>query len=177
MDLKKIGKFIAELRKEQGLTQEQLGEKIGVTNKTISRWETGTYLPPADALIIMSELFSLSINEILSGRRLNYEEYRQEAEKNLTQSIRESNFSLKDRIDFYKKKWLKEHTGIMCVSGVCITAVFIIGMLFKLSILLIIYPFLLIAAHCWRNNAMMAYVEKKAFNGAAANKLPDKFCS
>ena len=41
MDLIKIGKFIAELRKENGLTQEQLGDKIGVTNKTISRWETG----------------------------------------------------------------------------------------------------------------------------------------
>ncbi len=41
LDLIKIGKFIAELRKENGLTQEQLGDKIGVTNKTISRWETG----------------------------------------------------------------------------------------------------------------------------------------
>ena len=50
MNLVQIGKFISGLRKEQGLTQEQLGEKIGVTNKTISRWETGTYLPPADAL-------------------------------------------------------------------------------------------------------------------------------
>jgi len=48
MDLIGIGKFIAELRKEQKLTQEQLGEKIGVTNKTISRWENGNYLPPAD---------------------------------------------------------------------------------------------------------------------------------
>ena len=41
MDLVKIGKFISELRKEKGLTQEQLGEKVGVTNKTVSRWETG----------------------------------------------------------------------------------------------------------------------------------------
>lgn len=53
MDLLQIGKFISELRKAQGLTQEQLGEKIGVTNKTVSRWETGTYLPPADAAILM----------------------------------------------------------------------------------------------------------------------------
>ncbi len=57
MDLIKIGSFIADLRKEQGLTQEQLGEKIGVTNKTVSRWETGTYLPPAEALVAMSDLF------------------------------------------------------------------------------------------------------------------------
>ena len=70
MNLVQIGKFIATLRKEQGLTQEQLGEKIGVTNKTVSRWETGTYLPPADALLSMSMLFDVSINEILSGKRL-----------------------------------------------------------------------------------------------------------
>ena len=70
MDLIKIGKFIAELRKENGLTQEQLGDKIGVTNKTISRWETGTYLPPADAMLAMGEVFNVSVNEILSGSRL-----------------------------------------------------------------------------------------------------------
>ena len=56
LDLIKIGKFIAELRKENGLTQEQLGDKIGVTNKTISRWEPGTYLPPADAMLAMGEV-------------------------------------------------------------------------------------------------------------------------
>ncbi len=83
MDLLLIGKFIAELRKAQGLTQEQLGEKLGVTNKTVSRWETGAYLPPAEALLAMSNLFSVSINEILSGKRLGEEEYRAAAEENL----------------------------------------------------------------------------------------------
>ncbi|MCM1314299.1 MAG: helix-turn-helix domain-containing protein [Muribaculaceae bacterium] len=63
MDLISIGKFISELRKQQGLTQEQLGEIIGVTNKTVSRWKNGVYLPPADALIIISEKFGVSINE------------------------------------------------------------------------------------------------------------------
>ncbi len=72
MDLVCIGKFIAELRKEKGLTQEQLG----VTNKTILRWETGTYLPPADALLAMSKMFEVSINELLNGKRLTEEEYK-----------------------------------------------------------------------------------------------------
>lgn len=79
MDLIQTGKFIAELRKEKGLTQEQFGEKIGVTNKTVSRWETGTYLPPADILLTMSELFDVSINELLSGQKLNEDEYKQAA--------------------------------------------------------------------------------------------------
>ena len=71
MDLVKIGKFIAELRKEYKLTQEQLGEKIGVTNKTVSRWENGNYLPPVDILLAISQLFNVSINEILCGKRLS----------------------------------------------------------------------------------------------------------
>ena len=46
MNMQKIGSFLAELRKEKNLTQDELGAQIGVTNKTISRWETGNYLPP-----------------------------------------------------------------------------------------------------------------------------------
>ena len=61
IDLIHIGKFIAYLRKEQELTQEQFGEKIGVTNKTVSRWETGVYLLPSDALLMMSEIFGVSL--------------------------------------------------------------------------------------------------------------------
>ena len=98
MDLIKIGKFIAELRKENGLTQEQLGDKIGVTNKTISRWETGTYLPPADAMLAMGEVFNVSVNEILSGSRLTESEYKKAAEENLMQTIKASSFSLKDKV-------------------------------------------------------------------------------
>ena len=48
MDQIKIGKFIAALRKEKGLTQEKLGEKLGVTNKTVSRWENGNYMPDVE---------------------------------------------------------------------------------------------------------------------------------
>lgn len=165
MDLIKIGRFIAELRKEQGLTQEQFGDKIGVTNKTVSRWETGTYLPPADALLAMSEMFGISINEILTGKRLTVEEYKQAAEENLAQTIKASSFMLKDRIDFFKKKWLKEHIAIMCVWGVCILATFVVGGVLKESLIGMIAILLLVMGHGWRNNAMMAYVEKSAYDG------------
>ena len=59
MDTVKMGKFLKELRKEKGLTQEQLGEKIGVTNKTVSRWENGNYIPPAECLAIRLTLSHL----------------------------------------------------------------------------------------------------------------------
>ena len=76
MDMLKMGSFLAELRKEHKLTQAELGEKIGVTNKTISRWETGNYMPPVEMLEALSDLYGLTINELLSGRRLTTEEYK-----------------------------------------------------------------------------------------------------
>lgn len=164
MDLLQIGKFIAELRKEQGLTQEQFGEKVGVTNKTVSRWETGTYLPPADVLLSMSEIFGVSVNEILSGKRLTDEEYKQAAEENLTQTIKDSSFTLKDKIDFYKKKWLKDHIAIMIFIGVCIVGVFVAGFVLRNVLVGYIAVLMLVLAHGWRNNTMMAYVERNAYD-------------
>lgn len=168
MDLLKTGKFIAQLRKETGLTQEQLGEKVGVTNKTVSRWETGTYLPPADALVIMSELFGVSINDLLSGKRLAQEEYKQAAEDNLRQTIQSSSFTLKEKIDFFKKKWLKEHIAIMLFIGLCILGVLIAGLWMKNATVSYLAIVLLILAHCWRNNTMMAYVENNAYDGSGS---------
>lgn len=81
MDMQKIGGFLAELRKENNLTQDQLGEQLGVTNKTISRWENGNYLPPVEMLQILSKLYNVSINELLSGERLNEEDYKVNAEE------------------------------------------------------------------------------------------------
>ena len=166
MNLVAIGTFLSELRKEQGLTQEQLGEKVGVTNKTISRWETGTYLPPADALLIMSDLFSVSINEILSGKRLSAEEYKEAAEENLAQTIKASSFTLKDKIAFYNKKWLKEHLTVLCLLGIAILALLIAGIVLCKPWLSYASVLLLILAHGWRNNTMMAYIERNAYDGS-----------
>ena len=166
MDLVQIGKFIAELRKEQELTQEQLGWKIGVTNKTISRWENGNYLPPADVLLAMSQLFNVSVNEILSGKRLLAEEYKEAAETNLAQTLKASSFSLKERIDFYKSKWLKEHISIRVFIGICIIGVTFSGIVYKQGWIIFVAILLLLVAHGWRNNTMMTYVEKNAYDGS-----------
>ena len=166
VELTQIGKFIAELRKEHGFTQEQLGDKIGVTNKTISRWETGMYLPPADALLMISELFDVSINEILCGKRLSKEEYKEAAEENLKQTIKASSFSLKEKIDYFKKKWLKEHIALMVLWGICIIGVFITGIILSKPLLVSGSVILFVLGHGWRNNTMMTYVEQNAFDGS-----------
>lgn len=87
MDTQKIGKFLKELRKEHDMTQEQLGERIGVTNKTVSRWETGNYMPPIESLKLLSDIYQISINEILSGERLDKEQYIDAAEENITVAL------------------------------------------------------------------------------------------
>ena len=169
MDLVQIGKFIAQLRKEHGFSQEKLGEMLGVTNKTISRWETGTYLPPAEMLVSMSNLFHVTINELLSGKRLTQDEYKIAAEENLRQVVKASSFTLKEKIVFYKKKWLKEHIVAMCCWGIGIITVLVIGIILTLPFLVAAAMLLLLVGHAWRNNTMMAYVERNAFDGTGRN--------
>ena len=69
MDVMKIGKLLQELRKEKGLTQEQLAEQMGVARRTVSRWETGSNMPDLDILMELSDLYSVDLREILSGER------------------------------------------------------------------------------------------------------------
>ncbi len=69
MDLVKTGKFLQELRKGKKLTQEQLAEQMGVTRRTVSRWETGSNMPDMDILIDLSDFYAVDLREILSGER------------------------------------------------------------------------------------------------------------
>ena len=90
MDMQKIGSFLAELRKEKNLTQDELGAQIGVTNKTISRWETGNYLPPVEMLQTLGDTFGVSINEILNGERISDGNYKDISEQNLKSALTKS---------------------------------------------------------------------------------------
>lgn len=69
MDAKKIGAFLKRLRKEKGITQEQLAEIMGVAGRTVSRWETGSNLPDLSILVQISEFYEVEIKEILNGER------------------------------------------------------------------------------------------------------------
>lgn len=115
MDTQKIGKFLKELRREHNMTQEELGEKIGVTNKTISRWETGNYMPPVENLKLLSELYQISINEILSGERLNQENYKEVADSNISIALEE--------IEKKEKKFENNMLLIMVITCVLASAI------------------------------------------------------
>ena len=73
MDQEKIGKFISECRREKQITQEQLAEQLGITSKSVSKWETGNCLPDASKYKTLCEILGITINELFSGERLNSE--------------------------------------------------------------------------------------------------------
>jgi len=178
MDQMKIGKFIAALRKEKGLTQEQLGEKLGVTNKTISRWENGNYMPDVEMLSLLSKEFGVSINELISGERLATEDFKKAADNNLVTALNNSTFTLKEKIAFFKKKWLHEHiaTIILCVAA-WIGAVILLAIKTRgtdiFPILGAVGSLLAVLFYVVLYNRMMAYAEKRAYQ-ASDNESEDK---
>ena len=165
MDQVKIGKFIAQCRKEKQITQEELGEKLGVTNKTISRWENGHYLPDIEMMQLLSKEFNISINELISGEKIKDSEYKEKAESNLIAVLENSSFTLKEKIDFYKKKWLKEHIFSNIMSFIFWLAVIILLKFQNINIYLLgsISGILTVFIYTLKYNQMMIYVEDKVY--------------
>ena len=83
MDQESIGKFIFELRREKSLTQMELADKLGVTDKAISKWENGRCMPDLSLIKPLCDILDISINELLSGKRLTKEEYQKKLEENI----------------------------------------------------------------------------------------------
>lgn len=85
MDQEKIGKFIAACRKDKGLTQVQLSEKLNITNRAVSKWETGKSMPDSSIMLDLCEILNITVNELLSGERITMENYQNKAEENLVE--------------------------------------------------------------------------------------------
>ena len=83
MDMIKVGKFIAECRKRQNLTQMQLAEKLNITDRAVSKWECGKSLPDSSIMLELCELLQISVNELLTGEELDVKDYNEQAEHNL----------------------------------------------------------------------------------------------
>ncbi len=97
MNQEKIGKFIAECRKKQNLTQEQLAEKLNITYKAVSKWECGKGLPDASIMLDLCSILKISVNDLLSGESIEIKDYQNNAETNLVK--------LKKQIDKMRKNF------------------------------------------------------------------------
>ena len=89
MDQIKIGRFIAERRRLQGLTQAQLAEKLNITDRAVSKWETGRSLPDATLMLALCEILGISVNELLSGEKVTMENNQEKNEQLLLEMAKE----------------------------------------------------------------------------------------
>ena len=89
MDQIKIGKFIASCRKEVHMTQADLAEKLGISDRAVSKWETGRSMPDSGIMLELCALLHINVNELLSGERIMTESYDKRVEENLLAMRRE----------------------------------------------------------------------------------------
>ena len=95
MDQIKIGKFIAEERKAKNYTQRELADKLRISDKTISKWERGNGFPEVSLLLPLCNELEITVNELLSGERLQEMDYKKKAEENMVNLVREAQESKK----------------------------------------------------------------------------------
>lgn len=95
MDQIKIGKFIAEERKAKKYTQRELADKLSISDKTISKWERGNGFPEVSLLLPLCNELEITVNELLSGERLQAMDYKKKAEKNMVNLVKEAQESKK----------------------------------------------------------------------------------
>lgn len=120
MEQVRIGKFIAECRKKKNLTQEELGEKLGVNSRSISRWENGNCMPDLSMLPLISKELGVSINELMTGEYLNKEDYQNKFEENVVTTV--------SKVDTTNKKY--NNFMKVCISIIVVSLVFLIFLVF-----------------------------------------------
>ena len=83
MNQTEIGKFIAKCRKEKKLTQAQLAEKLNITDRAVSKWETGKSMPDSSIMLELCKILEITVNELLSGEKVEIENYEKKVDENL----------------------------------------------------------------------------------------------
>lgn len=165
MDQIKIGKFISENRKKQNLTQEQLAEKLGISKNAVSKWERGINLPDVSIMQDLCKILGITLNELFAGERINDDKYKEIADSNLLEVLENSSFTIKEKTEFYKKKWKKEHIFDFAIGFIvwCVLLIalkfqdvesYMLGMVGGMSATLFYIMF---------NNRMLSYVEDKVY--------------
>ncbi|OKZ74200.1 MAG: hypothetical protein BHW00_05205 [Clostridium sp. 26_22] len=165
MNQEKIGKFITEKRKENKLTQEQLAEQLNISKNAVSKWERGLNLPDVSIMQDLCKILNITLNELFIGEKILDDKYKEVADKNLLNVLENSSFTLKEKIDFYKKKWKKEHISKFIM---CFIIFIILGIVLKFQnvegyIIGAIEGMLSLLFYIFLYNQMMIYVENNVY--------------
>lgn len=125
MEQIKIGKFIASCRKKQGMTQAVLAEKLGISDRAVSKWETGKSMPDSGIMLELCELLKINVNELLSGEHITMEDYNAKSEEVI--------LGLKSENEKYAKRLLRSEAYIVVVGVVASLAMIIAGTIIALK--------------------------------------------
>ena len=107
MDQIRIGAFLKALRKEKGLTQEQLAEKLAVSGRTVSRWETGSNMPDIGMLVVLADFYGVSIPELINGERKS---------ENMNQETRDTAIAMAEYSQVTAKSSRRKVIGILFIT-------------------------------------------------------------
>ena len=110
MDQVQIGKFIAECRKNNNLTQVQLAEKLNITDRAVSKWETGKSMPDSSIMLELCDILNITVNDLLSGEVVTMDNYDKELEKNLLEMAKQ-----KEEAD-KRLLFLEIFVGVICIA-------------------------------------------------------------
>lgn len=139
MDLNKTGKFIALIRKEKGLTQRELAEKLNLSEKTISKWERGVGFPNISLILPLCKCLEIDANELMTGERLQDKQYRINAENNLLKLMDKTSPKLKYTISTISAiVTILITLGLILLAGFVIEEVWIKILVCVMSVLLVV---------------------------------------
>lgn len=139
IDLNKTGKFIALIRKEKGLTQRELAEKLNLSEKTISKWERGVCFPDISLILPLCKCLEIDANELMTGERLQDKQYRINAENNLLKLMDKTSPKLKYTISTISAiVTILITLGLILLAGFVIEEVWIKILVCVMSVLLVV---------------------------------------
>ena len=123
MNQEKIGKFILELRREKNMTQQELADRIGVTDRAISKWENGRGLPDLSLMMPLCKELGITINELISGEQIEKEDYQSKLEENIFKTI-----------DYTNRKFANKNKMFKIAIGIMIILITITGLMFFVDV-------------------------------------------
>lgn len=126
MDQIAIGKFISECRKEKHLTQVQLAERLDVTDRAVSKWETGKSMPDASIMLELCEQIGITVNDLLNARRIDMENYKEIAEKTMLE--------MREREEQNARKLLNTEIVLGVITTICFLTLFISAVLIEMPV-------------------------------------------
>lgn len=144
MDQIKIGKFIANRRKHVNLTQMQLAEMLNITDRAVSKWETGKAMPDSSIMLELCDILKISVNDLLCGEVISVDNYNKELENNLIEAIKQKEMSDKRLLSL--EIFVGITSTVVFLALVFITA--FIDMEIWLRIVLIVFGFVLFMTGC-----------------------------